>query len=136
MVATLCYGTNVNLVKYKLSDIKSIHLSSVTVAVAGISALLYLIVSNSIPHIYSNAQTHPWAFGAIFLLGAMGTAFAQVIFNNMLSLTSSVFASSITYFIPIVALLWGILDGEVLSIWHFLGMAFIIGGVFILNKFK
>ncbi len=136
MAATFCYGTNVNLVKYKLSEIKSIHLSTVTVAIAGLTAIIYLLFSGSVPHIYQNAVEHPWAFGAIFLLGAMGTALAQVVFNNMLSLTSSVFASSITYFIPIVALMWGLLDGEVLSYWHFLGMAFIIGGVFILNKFR
>jgi drug/metabolite transporter (DMT)-like permease len=134
--ATLCYGTNVNLIKQKLSDVKSIHLSSVTVAVAGIFALVYLLVSGSIPTIYANAQIHPWAFGAIVLLGAMGTAFAQVVFNNMLTLTTSVFASSITYFIPIVAVLWGVYDGEVLVFLHYVGMVFIIGGILILNKNK
>jgi drug/metabolite transporter (DMT)-like permease len=54
----------------------------------------------------------------------------------MLTLTTSVFASSITYFIPIVALFWGLLDGEILIYWHYLGMAFIIGGILILNKFR
>jgi drug/metabolite transporter (DMT)-like permease len=134
--ATLCYGTNVNLIKQKLSDVKSIHLSSVTVAVAGIAAAIYLLFSGSVPTIYANAQVHPWAFGAIVLLGAMGTAFAQVVFNNMLTLTTSVFASSITYFIPIVAVLWGVYDGEVLVFLHYVGMVFIIGGILILNKNK
>jgi drug/metabolite transporter (DMT)-like permease len=45
-------------------------------------------------------------------------------------------ASSITYFIPIVAVMWGIYEGEVFLIWHFLGMALIIGGVLILNRFR
>lgn len=136
LLASMCYGTNVNLVKQKLADVKSIHLSTFTVAIAGLSGLAYLIISGTMPHLISTAITQPYAFGAMFLLGAMGTAFAQIIFNHLLSITSSVFASAITYFIPIVALFWGILDGEQLSMWHFVGMGCIIGGIFILNKFK
>jgi drug/metabolite transporter (DMT)-like permease len=136
LAATFCYGTNVNLVKYKLSEIKSIHISTVTVAIAGISAMIYLLFSGSVPSIYANALVHPWSFGAMVLLGAMGTAMAQIVFNNMLTLTTSVLASSITYFIPIVAVLWGVWDGEILVAWHYLGMVFIIGGVLILNKNK
>lgn len=136
LAATFCYGTNVNLVKYTLSDIKSIHLSCVTVAFTGLFALIYLIFSQSFGHISEVIQTNPRAFGATCLLGIMGTAASQVVFNTMLSYTTSVFASAITYFIPIVALFWGIVDGEVLSIWHFVGMGLIIGGVFILNKNK
>ncbi len=134
--ATLCYGTNVNLVKYKLSEIKSFHLSTFTVTIAGGLALSYMLLNGMVPHIYENALVHPLAFGAMVLLGAMGTAACQIVFNNMLTLTSSVFASSITYFIPIVALFWGLLDGEILFFWHYLGMAFIIGGILILNKFR
>jgi drug/metabolite transporter (DMT)-like permease len=136
LLAACFYGTNVNLVKYKLSDVKSIHLSTFTVAIAGGLAIGYLLCSGLIPHIYENAQVHPWGFGAMVLLGVMGTALSQIIFNNMLTLTTSVFASSITYFIPMVAVFWGLLDGEVLVFWHYVGMAFIIGGILILNKYK
>jgi drug/metabolite transporter (DMT)-like permease len=136
LLATLCYGTNVNLVKYKLSEVKPIHLSIFTVAIAGGLSLGYLLVNGMVPHIYENALLHPWGFGAMVLLGAMGTAACQIVFNNMLTLTTSVFASSITYFIPIVALFWGLLDGEILVYWHYLGMTFIIGGILILNKFR
>jgi drug/metabolite transporter (DMT)-like permease len=134
--ATLCYGTNVNLVKYTLSDIKPIHLSSVTVAFTGLFAIIYLLFSQSFTHLSAVMQSNPRALGAVGLLGVMGTAASQIVFNKMLSYTSSVFASAITYFIPIVALFWGIVDGEVLSLWHFVGMGLIIGGIFILNKSK
>ena len=136
LLATLLYGTNVNLVKNKLSGIKPSHISSLAVSASGIAAVGYLLFSGSIPHIYSNSITHPWALGAMLLLGAMGTAFATLIFNYMLTHTTSVFASSITYFIPIVGVMWGVWDGEVLVLQHYLGMLFIIGGVLILNKSK
>jgi drug/metabolite transporter (DMT)-like permease len=136
LLATFLYGVNVNLVKNKLAGVKSGHISAVAVSAAGVAALIYLIFSGNIPHIYQNGLEHPWAFGAIILLGAMGTAFSTIIFNNMLTMTTSVFASAITYFIPIVGILWGVLDGEVLVFWHYLGMLFIVGGVIILNRFR
>lgn len=134
IAATVCYGINVNMVKYKLNGVRPIHFSTVAVAVAGISAIIYLLFSGKLPHIRQNAIAHPWALGAVVLLGALGTALAQVVFNYMLTLTTSVFASAITYFIPIVAVLWGLWDGEVLYAWHYLGMACIIGGILILNR--
>ena len=73
---------------------------------------------------------------AMITLGLVGTALSQTIFNRLLQTSSAIFASSITYFIPIVAIMWGILDGESFSLWHFLGVAMIIGGILILNKFK
>ncbi len=136
LLATLLYGINVNLVKNKLSGIRPGHVSALAVCASGTAAILYLLGSGSIPHIYQNSIEHPWALGAMVLLGAMGTAFATLIFNYMLAHTTSVFASAITYFIPIVGVMWGVWDGEVLVLQHYLGMLLIIGGVLILNRFK
>lgn len=136
VAATVCYGLNVNMVKKMLAGVPAIPFSMVAVSVAGVSALVYLLLSGGWRHIGEHAVVHPWAFGAIVLLGAMGTAMSQVVFNYMLTLTSSVFASSITYFIPIVAVMWGVLDGEVLRWPHFVGMGCIIGGILLLNKAK
>jgi drug/metabolite transporter (DMT)-like permease len=135
LAATLCYGLNVNLLKYKLSGVKSIHLSFVAVSVAGLLAGIILL-SGDTQHVVAVAKANPLALGWVILLGVMSTALAQAVFNYMLTLTSSVFASSITYFIPIVAVLWGVWDGEILLLWHYLGMLFIIGGILILNRFR
>ncbi len=134
LAATMLYGTNVNMVKTKLGGLKPIHISALAVSASGITAVVYLLASNSVPHIYENARLHPWAFGAMILLGAMGTAAATLVFNYLLTFTTPVFASAITYFIPIVGVLWGIWDGESLAIQHYIGMLLIIGGVVILNK--
>ena len=136
LIATMCYGTNVNLVKTRLSDIPSFHLTAITVAIAGLSSVFFLLWSGSFPHLIQNSFDHPWSFGAMFLLGAMGTALSQLVFNNMLQITTPVFASAITYFIPIVALMWGLLDGESLSSPQVLGMVLVIVGIYILNKNK
>jgi drug/metabolite transporter (DMT)-like permease len=135
VAATVCYGINVNMVKRFLPDVKPLHLTSIAVMVAGILALPYLLSTNWIT-IYNTAPKGKESFFASVALGVISTAFAQFIFNRMLQFSTAVFASSITYFIPIVAVMWGVLDGEILLPLHFLGMAFIIGGILILNKFR
>ena len=135
VVATLCYGVNLNIVKNYLNDIKPLHLSTVTVAIAGVFGMVYMFTTNW----YTTFTTVPFgksAMLAMVTLGLLGTAAAQIVFNRMLQMSSAIFASSITYFIPIVAILWGVLDGEGFNFWQFLGLLMIIGGIVILNKFK
>ena len=138
IIATVCYGTNVNYIKRYLSDVPSLQISSITVTMVGLIALCILMTTG----FWTKLQAEPAVFAPnpresfmkLILLGVMGTAAAQVVFNKMLTYTSALFASSITYFIPIIAVLWGLLDGEVLLPWHYLGMALIIGGVLVMNK--
>jgi drug/metabolite transporter (DMT)-like permease len=64
----------------------------------------------------------------------MGTAFAVILFNKLIQITSAVYASSVTYLIPIVAILWGVLDNESLFFTHYIGISFILFGVYLVNK--
>jgi drug/metabolite transporter (DMT)-like permease len=133
ILATVSYGLNVNYIKRYLSDVPSLQLSLITVSLVGVMGLCVLPTTDFM----SKIMTHPngrLALLQIATLGVLGTAVAQIVFNKMLSYTSALFASSITYFIPIVALLWGIFDQETLSLWHYIGMVMIIGGVLIMNK--
>jgi len=74
------------------------------------------------------------SLGAVFILGAVGTAFALILFNRLIQTTSAVSATSVTYLIPIVAVLWGIIDGEAFFPLHLVGMALIIFGVYLVTK--
>jgi drug/metabolite transporter (DMT)-like permease len=64
----------------------------------------------------------------------VGTATALVLFNIMIKNASPFFASLVTYTIPIVAIMWGVLDGEVLLFGHYIGIAAVILGVWIGNR--
>jgi drug/metabolite transporter (DMT)-like permease len=72
--------------------------------------------------------------GYLVVLGLMSTSLATILFNLLIKISTPLFASSTTYLIPIVAVIWGLLDGEVLAMGHFIGMAAIIGGVYLANK--
>jgi drug/metabolite transporter (DMT)-like permease len=70
----------------------------------------------------------------VIFLGIFCTAFAMVVFNYLLKNTSVVFASTVTYLMPIVSLFWGFLDGEIITLVHLFGLAIILAGVYLTSK--
>jgi drug/metabolite transporter (DMT)-like permease len=136
ILATLFYGISANYIKANLSHIHSITLTSLAMFAIGPLALLYLLVNTDFIHRLTNLPGAWESLGYLFILGAIGTAFALVLFNRLIQMTSAVFASSVTYLIPIMAVIWGVIDGESLFPLHFVGMGLIIAGVYIVNRFR
>lgn len=134
MLATVFYALNLNIIKFHLQELKALTITSISLLFVGPIAAVYLFgFTPFVSHLQEGGQVY-WSVGAVVLLGVLGTAIALIIFNNIVRLTDPVFTSSVTYFIPIVAVLWGLLDGELLIMMHFVGMLFIVLGVFIANR--
>jgi drug/metabolite transporter (DMT)-like permease len=75
-----------------------------------------------------------YGLGSIAILAVLGTAIALVLFNKLVQDTNTLFASSVTYLIPIVAIGWGMLDGERLSAIQ-IGCAFVmLAGIVLINR--
>jgi drug/metabolite transporter (DMT)-like permease len=70
------------------------------------------------------------------ILSLFGTALSKVLFNSLIQMSTPVFASSVTYLMPLVALMWGVLDGEGFSAWQGLAAFVILIGVFLSHKRK
>lgn len=136
LLATVFYAINVNLIKAKLKHINAVTITAVTFFSAGILATIILLSFTDFSHQLS-VQKSAWAgVGYIALLAVVGTALAMIAFNQLIKITGPVFASSVTYLIPVVALMWGIADGEYFSPGHLLWIAMIIGGVLLVNLKK
>ncbi len=136
VAATVLYGSNLNLIKFKIEHIRSLTITTVSVMLIGPFALVYLLgFTEFLPKLQS-AEGAWKAFGFVALLGLMSTAVATVVFNKLVKTNSPLFASSVTYLIPIVAVMWGVLDGERLYLGHYIGMILIIGGVYLANRKK
>jgi drug/metabolite transporter (DMT)-like permease len=134
VVATIMYGSNVNIIKYKLHGVKAIPLTSMAFALILPFASGYLFFASDF---INKVNTVPGAWMGVFyvsILGIFGTALAMVLFNKLIQFVSPVFASSVTYLIPIVAVAWGIFDDEVLLTQHYVGMIIILLGVYITNR--
>jgi drug/metabolite transporter (DMT)-like permease len=132
--ATIFYGMNSNFIKEYFSHYSALTLTSVSFLFNGIIAVVILFALDVPAKIMSAPVEHFEALGAIILLGFFGTALSLVIFNKLILLESAVFASSVAYAIPVVAVVIGFFDGEILTYFHFIGMALIIFGVYMTNK--
>ena len=132
VLATLFYAISVNTIKYNLNGIKPLKITSMAFTLSFIPALILFFHFDTPATIVSNSYA-PSALIYIGILALIGTAFSVVIFNILIANSSALFASSVTYFIPIVALLIGLWDGEVMSIYQVLAMLVILSGVYIAN---
>jgi drug/metabolite transporter (DMT)-like permease len=70
----------------------------------------------------------------IVVLGVLGTGIANILFFKLIQISSPVFATSVTYLIPVVAFFWGLLDNEMLTPVQFLGAFIILIGVYLSAK--
>ncbi|WP_268123317.1 DMT family transporter [Roseivirga pacifica] len=136
VLATLCYGTNLNVIKRYLADLNPVVITSVSILLVGPFAGIYLLTATDFETKLATAEGAWRALGYVSLLGVMGTALALILFNKLVQITTPIFSSTVTYLIPIVALTWGILDGETLILGQMIGIASILVGVFITNRKK
>lgn len=134
LLATFCYGLNLNIVKYWFVELKPVEITAISLLMVLPVALIYLFAGTSFSFKLIHNEEAWTALGYLSLLGIMGTAIALILFNVMVKLVSPVFASSVTYLIPIVAIGWGVVDGETLTFGHYLGITTILLGVWIGNR--
>lgn len=135
VIASIGYALNVNLVKKHLSDVSALSIVTGNFLLLVIPAFIVLYFSDFFETVeFTDAKTS--ALGYVAVLAIFGTGIAKVFYNKMVHLASPIFASSVTYLIPIVAVFWGILDGEELSVVQLLSGLIILLGVYLLNRSK
>ncbi len=134
IIACALYGFNLNFIKYRITGMHPVTLTAVALVLVGPLAAGYLF---GVSDFTTKLQTVDGAWRSmsfIVLLALMSTAIATVLFTYLVQVTSPLFASSVTYLMPVVSVLWGLLDGEQLYIGHFAGMTMILGGVWVANR--
>jgi drug/metabolite transporter (DMT)-like permease len=132
VIATISYAINVNLIKKYLSDLNSLSITTGNFAVLLIPALVILSTTDFTQRISFDATQHSLLF--VMILGVLGTGIANVLFFKLIQISSPVFATSVTYLIPIVAFFWGLLDNEMLTPIQFFGAFIILIGVYLSAK--
>jgi len=134
VLATVFYAISVNEVKARLTHLTGMQITALTFLFIGPVALVYLFTTNLEPVFQQpDWQLH---FAALALLGIVGTALALVFMNSLIRRVSPIYAASVTYIIPIFAILWGIVDGEKISLFHLVFMTVIMAGVYIISRKK
>lgn len=134
VIACVFYGCNVNFLKYQISSMSSMTITSLALLFIGPLAMVYLFGFTDFTTKLGETPGAWQACGYIVLLGIMSTSIATLLFTKLIKISSPIFASSVTYIMPIVAVMWGVLVGEKLHAGHYIGMATIIGGVYLANR--
>lgn len=133
LVATLCYAISLNTIKQFLQAESAVAITSLALLLVSPAGLIILLNTDFIPRV----STHEFAMqgiAAVATLGIIGTALALLLFNQLVKDTNTIFASSVTYLIPLVAISWGILDGEHINALQILCALTMLGGVILINR--
>lgn len=133
LVATICYGLNVN--------IANAHLRDMPAPLTAAMAFAFLIPPSLIVLFYTgffklplSSSDYLISSGSTAILGVMGTAVATIIFYSLLKKAGALFASMVTYGIPFVALAWGLAAGESIGLLQVAGLGVILVGVYTTSR--
>jgi drug/metabolite transporter (DMT)-like permease len=133
VIATIMYGINVNMVHRYLSAIPSIQIAALALTMNAIPALIVLYFTGYFQLDFTDKAVLA-STGYSFILGIFGTAVASVIFYMLIKRAGTVFSSMVTYGIPVVAIIWGIIYGEQIGWKQGLGLVIILAGVYFANR--
>lgn len=132
VLASICYALNVNIIKTYLSDLSPLSITTGNFVVMVVPAFLVLIFSGFFEAVQLPETQNVLIY--ILILGVIGTALANILFFKLIKISSPVFASSVTYLIPVVAFLWGLVDDESLTFIQLIGAMIIMIGVYLSAK--
>jgi drug/metabolite transporter (DMT)-like permease len=133
VLATVCYAINANTVNTHLRDMPPAGIASAAFMITGGIFMIGLWWSGG----WQVAFQHPdgmKGLGYVFYLSAVGTVIGSILYFYLLQRTSAIFATSVTYLLPIGAILIGAMDGESIGWIDLLGTAVILLGVYLARK--
>ena len=133
LLATICYGLNVNLVSRYLKGVSPLHMATVSLAIMSFGAL-GVAFAEEVPAIIKYDEGARLSIIYAALLGVVGSAFATVLFYILIKRAGALFAALVTYGIPVVAITWGIIANEDVTGLQITCLGIILSGVFLANK--
>jgi drug/metabolite transporter (DMT)-like permease len=135
LIASVGYALNVNIIKKYLKDLSPMAIATGNFVLIVLPALLILIATGYFSQVWTMPKVQV-STGYIAILALFGTTLAKILFNKMIQISSPVFASSVTYTMPVVAVMWGVFDGERFG-WHqVLSAGIVLLGVYLAHQSK
>ena len=132
LLATVLYGINVNMVGHFLKEIPSLYIATISLAFM-IFPTAWILWQQDFLSLEFRENTVRLAIVEASILGIVGSAIATAIFYILIKRAGGIFASLVTYGVPFIGILWGILDGEKITIKQVACLAVILFGVYLSN---
>lgn len=135
IIATFGYAMNVNIVKKHLSDLDALAIITGNFLLMLLPAITVLYFSGFFSS-FTGDEIQTQSIIYVIVLAVFGTGIAKVLYTKLVQISTPVFASSVTYLMPLVAIFWGFLDGEKLSFVQVIAGIIIMLGVYLVNRAK
>lgn len=135
VLAGASYGINALVIKEKIPNLTSIKLTAAVFTFWSVPSFVILYFTGLFKN-FQLTESRIQALGALGFLTIFGTAIAMALYYKLIQNTTSVFASSVSYLLPLVAIVWGILDGERFTFWYIIGGTFILTGIYLIREKK
>ncbi len=135
LIASIGYSFNVNIIKKHLQEVNALAITTANFVVLIIPTLIVLYFSDFFTTFKITPETNK-SILYIVILAVFGTAIAKTLFNKLVQISSPIFSASVTYLIPITAVILGVLDGEKISLLQILSAFIIFFGVYLVNRRK
>ncbi|HOY31333.1 MAG TPA: DMT family transporter [Bacteroidales bacterium] len=133
IIATILYGINLNIVRKYLADTDATTITAFAFLIIGIPVICILFFATNFITLLTKNPGALTGLGYIAILGVVGSGIAVILHNILIKKGGVLFAASITYLIPLVAVFWGVADGEAFEPFYVFWIALILAGVFIAN---
>ena len=133
LLATVFYGLNVNMIGRNMQGVGSLNIASLAFVFLIIPSLIILYINGYFSLPLGN-KTILISTLASAVLGIMGTAVASILFYMLVKRAGTLFASMVTYGIPFIAVIWGVLYGEQVTFWQIGCLGIILAGVYLVNR--
>jgi drug/metabolite transporter (DMT)-like permease len=133
LLATFFYGLNVNVLTHYLKEVPPVRIATVSLALICIPSGIIVWQQNVFAiAMYDSSAT--LSIAAAVLLGVVGSGIATGLFYVLVKNAGGLFASLVTYAVPVVSIAWGYLDNEEITVIQLGCLALILGGVYLANK--
>lgn len=136
IIGSALYAISALIVEKKLRHIKSMELASSIYTFWMIPSMIILLFSGFFTDIDYTQKATLYSLGYLVFLTVVSTIFVMFLFFKLVQDTSAVFVSTISLLLPIIAVFWGILDGEKFTFWYALGGLLILIGVYFIKENK
>ncbi len=132
VLATVMYGINTNHVKNNLKEVPAIAITSLSFMLVLPVSLFIYSMNLPCPCIIEDPEFYK-ALWSVIVLAVFGSAIAVAVMNTFIKYTTPVFAASVTYIMPAVALAWGFNDNEKIGLSSFLALLLVLAGVYLVQ---
>lgn len=128
-----CYGVSLNIVRHRLRHLPPFLITGTPFIVMGVVAAGLLLLLSDVPALFHRPHVME-GLGYLLVLSAVASGLGVWLFNHLIRHTGALFASTVTYLIPLFALLWGSAFGEPLHVFVWPVLALIFSGIFLIQR--